>query len=80
MDAGNIRTLFLVDGFCFEITIQDIFLIIGDSSMIRMVIVFLHYYRAQPLFGHVTLNPFYVAGRPAVIKGTAYFNCSIPLL
>lgn len=33
MDIGNIRTPLLVDGFCFEITLQDIFLIIRNTSM-----------------------------------------------
>jgi len=80
MDIGNISTPFLVDSFRFEITLQNVFLIIGNGSMIGMMVVFLYYDRAQPLLCHMSLNPFYAAGNPAVIEGVAYFNRPISSL
>ena len=72
--------LFLVDGFRLEITFQNIFFIIWNGSVTGMMVVFLYYNRAQSLLCHMPLNQFYAAGSPAAIKGTAYFNCPIPLL
>ena len=80
MDIGNIGTPFLVDGFRLEITLQNVFLIIGNGSVIGMVVVFLYYNRTQSLICHMPLNSFYAVGSPAVIEGTAYFNRPIPLL
>ena len=80
MDIGNIGTPFLVDGFRLEITLQNILFIIGNGSVIGMMVVFLYYNRAKPLLCHMPLNPFYATGSPAAIEGTAYFNCPIPLL
>ncbi len=80
MDIGNIGTPFLVDGFRFEIMFQNIFFIIWNGSVTGMMVVFLYYNRAQSLLCHMPLNPFYAAGSPTAIEGTAYFNCPIPLL
>ena len=80
MDTGNISTPFLVDGFRLEITLQNILFIIGNGSLIGMMVVFPYYSRTQPLLCHMPLNPFYTTGSPAVIEGTAYFNRPIPSL
>ena len=56
MDIGNIRAPFLVDGFYFEVTLQDIFLIIRDSPMIGMMVVSLYYNRASLLWSSTKLD------------------------
>ncbi len=80
MDIGNIGTPFLVDGFRLEITFQNILFIIGNGSVIGMMVVFLYYNRAKPLLCHMSLNPLDTAGCPAVIEYTAYFDSSVPFL
>ena len=45
IDTSNICALLLVDGFRPKITPQDIFLIIRDTAMIGMVVVFLYHDR-----------------------------------
>ena len=67
MDIGNISTPFLVDGFRLKITLQNVFLIIGNGSVIGMIIVFFYY----DLPCYMPLNPFYAAGRPIAVENTA---------
>ena len=45
MDIIDIRTPFLIDGFRFKVSFQDIYFIIWDSSMVGMVIIPFYYYR-----------------------------------
>ena len=78
MDIGDIRTPFLIDGFCFKITSQDIYLIIRDSPMVCIVVILFYHYRPQPLFCHMPLDTLYAAGCPIAIEGTAYFDGAIP--
>jgi hypothetical protein len=71
MDVGNICAPFLVDGFRFKITFQDIHFIIWDTAMIGMMVVLLYYHRAQFLLCHMPLDPLDAAGCPSVIEYTA---------
>ena len=40
MDVGNIRTPLLVDGFCTEVTLEDVFFITRNGSLIGVMVIF----------------------------------------